>query len=128
MSVATTTASGRSCLSASAIAPVPVPTSEQCETPLDDDLGLRPWDERAPVRLQRQPAEVPVAEDVGERLALSAALDELACSGALGIGERTVVLGVELDPRQAERACKQQLRVDTRGVDPATGQILGRAL
>ena len=47
---------------------------EQREAPLDDDLGLGARHERARVGLQRQPAEVPVAEDVGERLAPAAAL------------------------------------------------------
>ena len=42
---------------------------EQREAALDDDLGLGPRHERARVGLQRQAAEVPVAEHVGERLA-----------------------------------------------------------
>src|SRR5260221_617254 len=94
----------------------------------DDDLGLRPWHERPAVRLQREPAEVPVAEHVSERLALPAALDELACGCALRVGKRAVVLGVELDAREPERACQQQLGVDARRLDPATREILGRAL
>ena len=46
-----------------------VDAGEQREAALDDDLGLGPRDERARVGLQRQPAEAPVAEHVGERLA-----------------------------------------------------------
>ena len=66
---------------ASAIAPEPVPTSstagaveaaQQLEAALDDDLGLGPRDEHAPVDLQRQPPEPPLAEDVRERLAAGA--------------------------------------------------------
>ena len=111
---------GRSCFSASAIAPVPVPTSsdraarsiavEQREAALDDDLGLGPRHERARIGLQRQPAEVPVAEHVRERLTRAAALHELARCCALGLGQRPVVLRVELDALQAERACEQAAR------------------
>ena len=52
---------------------------------------------RAAVGLQRQPAEVPVAEHIGERLTLPAALYEPARDCALHFGQRPVVLGVELD-------------------------------
>ena len=77
-SIAVTRAPRRSSAIASAIAPVPVPTSSTCgsvelaeerEAALDDDLRLGPRDQRAPVDLQRQPPEAPLAEDVGERLA-----------------------------------------------------------
>ena len=89
------------------MAPLPVPTSttrgasiagDRGERALDDDLGLGPRDERAGVGLQRQTAEAPVAEDVGERLALAAALDQRAHGGELGLRERLVEARVELEP------------------------------
>ena len=96
-----TRASGRSSAIASAIAPLPVPTSttrgclepgDRGERTLDDDLGLGPRDERAGVGLERQPPEAPVAEHVGERLAAAAALDERACRRSLCFGQRPVEL------------------------------------
>ena len=46
-----------------------VEPAEQLEAALDDDLRLGPGDEDAPVDLQRQPPEAPLAEDVRDRLA-----------------------------------------------------------
>ena len=63
---------------------------EEGERALDEDLRLGPRDERARVAAQGQAAEVPVAEDVGERLALAAARDEGAARGELVLGQRAV--------------------------------------
>ena len=38
------------------------------ERPLDDDLGLRPRDQRAAIDREREPPESPLAEDVGDGL------------------------------------------------------------
>ena len=101
---------------------------EEREAPLDDDLRLGPRHERTRIRLERQPAEVPVAEHVGERLAAAAALHQLARRGALRFGHRPVVLRVELDACQRERAGEQQLRVDACRLDSASGEVVGSAL
>ena len=91
-SIAVTVASGRSSAIASAIAPVPVPTSstsrlldavEQLEAALDDDLRLGPRDQRALVDGERQPAEAPLAEDVRERLPRAPPPHELAAGREL---------------------------------------------
>ena len=135
-SVATTRAPGCSCATASAIAPLPVPTSstrgasdaaDQLEAALDDDLRLGPRHERARVGAQRQAAEVPVAEHVRERLTRAPPLHELACSVPLRLGQRPVVLRVELDPREAERAREQPLRIEPRALDATFRQVVGRA-
>ena len=63
---------------ASAIAPLPVPTSRTRGSPsprdprqaaLDHDLRLGPRHEDAPVDGEREPPEAPLAEDVRQRLA-----------------------------------------------------------
>ena len=72
---AVTTRSGRSSLSASATAPLPVPTSTtrapcgSVERRLDERLGLRARDEHARVDLQVEVAKALDAGDVGDRLA-----------------------------------------------------------
>ena len=75
---------------------------------------------------ERQPPEAPLAEDVRERLAPAAALERArapaACSSSV---ERPVVLGVELEPREAERLAEQQLRVEPRRVDALALEELG---
>ncbi len=69
------------------------------ETALDDDLGLRPRHEHAPVDAQREPAEAPLAEHVRERLARLAAGDEL-------------LDGLLLALRQLARRVERELRTD----------------
>src|SRR5216117_3445154 len=46
------------------------------ERSLDEDLRLGSWNERAEVRLQRQPPETPLPQHIGERLPLSAPLEQ----------------------------------------------------
>ena len=99
----------------------------QREAPVDDDLRLGPRDERARVRRQRQPPEAPVAEHVGERLAAPAPGHQLTRGSALALVERTVVLRIELDPREPERPRDEMLGVEPRGLDAALGQVAGRA-
>ena len=81
-SIAVTRAPGCSSAIASAIAPVPVPTSSTCrlvdpaqqlEAPSNDYLGLRARDQRPPVDGQRQPAKAPLPEQIRDRLALARA-------------------------------------------------------
>ena len=73
------------------------------ERPLDDNLRLRPRDQRAPVDCEREPPETPLAEDVGDRLVPRAPRDELAVGVELLRAERPVEVGVELDPLSPER-------------------------
>src|SRR5207248_9883788 len=88
-------------------------TVEQNQAPVDDDLGLRARDERALVRLQRQPAEAPLAEHVRERLPSLSAVQQ-----RLDALELAVEVGVELRARDAKRMRDEQLGVDARSVDP----------
>ena len=124
MSVAVTTRSGRSCLSASAIAPLPVPTSTtlapcgQLEADLDEQLGLRARDEHAAVDGEVEVAEAAAAEQVGHRLAIErAAADELLERARGRPGDREVAVGVERGAIDPERLGEQQLGVQARGVD-----------
>ena len=96
------------------------------EAALDDDLRLGPRDQRAPVDRERQPPEAPLAEDVGDRLVARAARDEVAVAVELGVGERPVEVGVELDPLAAERVGEQELRVEARRLR-GLAEVLGRA-
>ena len=98
---------------------------EQREAALDDDLRLGPRHERARVGSQRQPPEAPLAEDVRERLAPRRAARRAPAPRALGLVERPVVLGVELDPREPERVREQQLGVEPRRLDALVAEVLG---
>src|SRR5437762_530376 len=100
-------------------------TVEERERPLDEELRLGSRDERSRVAAQRQSTEVPLAEQVGERLAPAAALHEAASDGELAVGERPLEGGVELDPGQSERVREQPLSVEARRVDAFPLQELG---
>src|SRR5262249_1235717 len=95
------------------------------ERALGDDLRLRPRHERPRVRGERQPPEAPLPQDVGKRLTAAPALHENAGLGPLLVGERAVVLRVELDAREPERVREQELRVDPRGVDALSLEVVG---
>ena len=97
------------------------------ETALDDDLRLGPGNERTVVYLQRQPAEAPFAEHVGERLAAAAAIDENARAAELVLRERAVVLEIEVEPGDAERVGEEMLGVEARRVHALRGEVVGRA-
>ena len=92
-----------------------VESREEREAALDDDLRLRPRDQRPPVDRQRQPAEAPFAEDVLERLARGAAGDErrrrarAASASTAGPARRC-----ELAAGQPEDVRDDPLRVDAR--------------
>ena len=96
------------------------------ESALDDDLRLGSRDQRPPVNCERQPAEPPLAEDVGDGLAACAARDELAIAVELAVLERPVEVGVELDPLSSERVREQQLRIEPRRLR-RLAEMLGRA-
>ena len=96
------------------------------ERALDDDLRLRSRDQRPRVGGQRQPAEPPLAEDVGDRLPPRAARHELAIPIELACLERPVEVGVQLDPLPPERVSEQQLRVESRRLR-RLAEMLGRA-
>ena len=82
----------RAALIARAIAPEPVPTSstrrrrplgQEREAALDQHLGLRPGHEHAPVDRQVEAVEPPPAQDVGDRLAPPAPLEQRPAGGQL---------------------------------------------
>jgi hypothetical protein len=96
---------------------------EEGQAALDDDLGLGPRDQGTFVHRQKQPAKAPLAEDVGERLAMDAAPDELVQSLAF-VGRDRAVRRVELGARHPEHVGDQDLGVDagrgdSRGAQPA---------
>ena len=133
MSVAVTKRSGRSCLSDSATAPLPVPTSttrdssRKLEAGLDEDLGVRPGDQHARVHVQLEEAERLAPEDVGHRLAPLAASHERVEARRLaglqpagGAGDEAGAVGVK-------DLGEQYLGVEAGGVAPRGGQAVGGA-
>ena len=103
-----------------------VDAGDRGERPLDERLGLRPRHERASVGPEREAPEAPLAEDVGERLAAAAPLDERSRRCSLGLVQRLVEARVELEPGQAERLGEDQLGVEPRSVDSLSREVLGR--
>ena len=92
------------------------------ERPLDDHLGLRPWDEHPRVDEQRETAEAPLAEDVGERLPLLAA-DEQRLERLLLIrAKRPATVGVEVGAARPEDVRKEELGVDASRLAPGQGE------
>ena len=95
---------------------------DQGERPLDDDLRLRTRHQRARVGLQRQSPEAPLAEDVGERLALPPALEKwFEPRRQLPVAQR-----VDLSARDAEHIRDEELRVDARRVHSRFRELLLR--
>src|SRR6478736_1264865 len=93
------------------------------ERPLDDDLGLGPRNQRPCVRLQRQPPEAPVAEDVCERLAARPAGEQRLV--ALVSLWRELALQVHVEERPSAvvaRPREQQLGLEASGVDTRPSQ------
>src|SRR4051812_21797957 len=86
---------------------------EHRERALDDDLGLGARDERARIRLQRQPPEAPFAEDVRKRLARLAPGEQLVEAPV----DLVVQPSVDAAPRRAEDVREDELGVDARRVD-----------
>ena len=82
-------------------------------------LGFRPRHERAGVRLQRQPPEAPLPEDVGQRL-----------SGLPAPEQRLETVDLVVEPshetgaRGAEEMRDEPLRVDPRRLDARRGEPL----
>ena len=131
-----TRAPGRSCAIASAIAPPPVPTSttrgesmpssraRQRSTTIS--VSGRGTSARASVfSVSRRKSQSPSTYASGSRFPRRWTSPRAA--RALGVGQRAVVLGVELDPREAERAREQELGVEPRALDSSRRQVFGRA-
>jgi hypothetical protein len=104
-----------------------VEPAQPLEATLDDDLGLGPRNESAPVDLQQQPPEAPLAEDVGDGLAARATRDQLPERGQLAGVQRPIDIHVELDPLAAERVREQKLGVEARRVGALRGEVIVRA-
>src|SRR5581483_10160514 len=97
--------------------PRPLDPVDESEDTLDERLRLRPRHERARVGLQREPAEAPLAEDVGERLASLAAGEERLESLHL-----LVRAGRETGARRPEHVGDEPLRVDPGRLDAGRGE------
>ena len=125
-SIAVTRAPGCSSAIASAIAPVPVPTSSTRGAVAPGDQAER--SARRPSRSraagsapaastrERQPPEPPLAEDVLERLAPCPPRDERPARVELVFGERPVEVHVELDRAPARAPCASRRSASRRGV------------
>ena len=87
--------------------------TEQGETAFHDDLRLGARDERTRVRVQHQPTEAPLAQDVRQRLALPAPFEQ--CVEL--VGDVLVAPFVHARARGSEDVCEEQLRVDAWRVD-----------
>jgi len=85
---------------------------------LDDDLGLGPWDEHAPVHGQREPPEAPFAEDVRERLAEGAPAHEAFELRLLRAAEPPASIREDARARRSEDMSKQELGVHSRCLAP----------
>ena len=102
---------------------VPVPTSsdarrvdavEQLEAALDDDLRLGTRHERARVGLAASGGGSPSRRARRRAARARRAAARARAPRALRLGQRPVVLRVELDPREAERPREQELGVEPR--------------
>ncbi len=89
-------------------------TLEQRQRPLDDQLGLGPGHQHPLVDRQLDRPETAAAGDVGDRLPAAAPADQLADLRQLLLGQRAIVVGVELDPGHPQGMGQQQLRVEPR--------------
>ncbi len=79
---------------------------------LDDHLRLGPRHEDAGIDAQRQLAEAPLAEDVRDRLARRAPVDQLPVAALLLAAQGAVRVRKELRSRRGERVRQQELGVD----------------
>ncbi len=91
---------------------------EQREHPVDDDLRLRARHEGARVGLQRQVPEVPLAEDVGQRLPRLTPHEQRLGGLGLAPAQRTLGRRVELAPRHAEHVLDDPLGFAAGVLDP----------
>ena len=133
-SIAVTFAPGCSSAIASAIAPLPVPTSstrgsldpgDPREAALDDDLRLGPRHEHPRVDLQRQPPEPPLAEHVGERLAYArGGRPGHSSSASAASSSSPAAVRLKATPGRAEHVGEQDLGVDARRVAARRGEPL----
>src|SRR5436190_6182279 len=98
-----------------------VTPAEERKRALDDDLRLRPRNERAPVNPEREPAEPPLPEHVREGLAALAAGDEPREVALLLARERRVD-EANRRPAHADDVRDEELRVHQRRVDTCRGK------
>ncbi len=71
---------------------------EQLQAAVDDGLRLRARNEHAPVDLQSQAPEAPLTENVRERLAVRAALEQLVDRDQLVPAQLPIAVEVEVGP------------------------------
>ncbi len=116
-------APGCSSAIASAIAPLPVPTSstrgsliagDPREAALDDDLRLGPRHEHTRIDRERQPPEPPLAEHVGERLAAFASGNRRLELDERGVAQLAAAVRPHGTPGGAEHVGEQDLGVHAR--------------
>ncbi len=97
--------------------PGPLDSLHESERAVDERLGLGPRHERARVRLQRQPPEAPLAEDVRQWLASLAAHEE-----RLEPVHALVQAAREPRARRPEQMRDEPLCVDPRRLDTGRGE------
>ena len=103
-----------------------VDSSQELEAALHDRLGAGARDQHARVDRERQPAEPPLPEDVGGRLAQRPPVDERAVRLLLPARKLALRIEVELGARPPERLAGEKLGVEPGGVDPARRKPPGR--
>ena len=132
-SIASTWASGRSSLTASAIAPVPVPTSTihgsatsatSIERTLHEDLGLRSRDEHAGPHDHVDPAEALFAGEVLERHTDAALTQRAAEPAGLRAGQ-TLGSRVHGGPVDAQHVGQEDLGRGQRALHVVARQVVG---
>ena len=91
----------------------------------DERLGLGPRDEDRGRDLERQQVEVARADEVRDRPARDAALDQFAKACPLGLGRLFVVADEQIDLVALEDVGEQDLRLDARALDPLRREEVG---
>ena len=91
--------------------------ASSAQAALDERLGLRSRDQRAPVDGEREPAEAPFAEDVLERLTRARRATSAARPSSSS-GTAAVEVHVELDPVEPSTCAEESLGIEPRPLDP----------
>jgi hypothetical protein len=87
---------------------------KELEHRFDDQLGGRPGNEDVRVDFELQPPELPVSDDVGERLSRGAPGDERVVGLGKGFGLRAAGVTQIAFGRPVEHLLREQTRIEVR--------------
>ena len=93
-----------------------------------EQFGFRAGNEGVFVHGHFQTPEIGGADDVLERFALAAALDELAEAIGFPGGQRAVEIEVQLHAGKLEEVGEEEFDLEARGFDAFFGEKIGAAL